>query len=313
MANSNVIITGAHGFIGRHVSRIFEREGWRVVGVDHTPWQQGKPSDWGIAQWLVGEITTDVLASLMIRPAAIVHCAGSGSVGFSYVEPVKDFKYNVETTINALEFIRLYAPNAVLIIPSSAAVYGLARKLPTPPDHPTNPVSPYGVHKLMTEMLCRSYQRHFDVTAVIIRFFSMFGEGQSKLLLWDACRKISSGKTEFFGSGDETRDFLHVEDAAALIKLAAIKAPRGEISVINGGTGKSVTVRAIIEELVQLLNCETIPVFNGQTRTGDPSHYLADISEPLRWGWRPAIKLPDGLKRYVEWWQRVDAARISMQ
>jgi len=313
MTNPNVIITGAHGFIGRHTSRVFEREGWRVVGVDQTPWRQGTPADWGIAQWHVGEVTTEVLTSLNICPAAVVHCAGSGSVGFSYVEPAKDFRYNVETTINALEFIRLYAPNAVLIIPSSAAVYGLAGKLPTPTNHPTNPVSPYGVHKLITEMLCRSYQRNFGLTAVIIRFFSVFGEGQRKLLLWDACRKISSGQSEFFGSGNETRDFLHVEDAAALIQLAAIQAPRGEINVINGGTGQSATVRAIIEELVKLLTCELIPVFNGQTRTGDPPHYLADISEPLRWGWSPSVKLQDGLRRYVEWWQRVNGSRTSVR
>jgi UDP-glucose 4-epimerase len=313
MTNPNVIITGVHGFIGRHTSRVFEREGWRVVGVDQTPWQQGTPADWGIAQWHVGEVTTDALASLKVCPAAVVHCAGSGSVGFSYVEPAKDFKYNVETTINVLEFIRLSAPNAVLIIPSSAAVYGLAGKFPTPTNHPTNPVSPYGVHKLMSEMLCRSYQRNFRLTAVIIRFFSVFGEGQRKLLLWDACRKISNGQIEFFGTGDETRDFLHVSDAASLIQLTAVKAPRGEISVINGGSGKSETIRKTIEELIQLLNYELIPVFSGQTRSGDPAHYLADISEAQRWGWNPLVKLSDGLRSYVQWWHQINGTGISVR
>ncbi len=92
----------------------------------------------------------------------------------------------------------------------------------------------------------------------------MFGEGQRKLLLWDASRKISGRQTEFFGSRDETKDFIHVEDAAALIQLDAMQAPQGEISVISGGTGQSATVRTNIEELVQLLNCELIPIINGR-------------------------------------------------
>jgi UDP-glucose 4-epimerase len=312
MDNSTVIITGAHGFIGRHCAKVFERAGWRVVGVDHTPWQKGDPADWGIAQWHVASVTTDVLTSLKVDPDVVVHCAGSGSVGFSYTEPGKDFKFTVESTSNILEFIRLHAPNVVFVIPSSAAVYGVAKELPTPTNHPTNPVSHYGVHKLMTEMLCRSYNLNFGLTAVIIRFFSVFGEGQRKLLLWDACQKIINGEGEFFGTGDETRDFLHVGDAAELIRLASSKAERGQINVINGGTGKSVTVRAIIEELVQLLNCELIPEFNGQTRTGDPLHYLADISDARDWGWKPSIKLKDGLRRYVDWWQRVDGSRTSL-
>ena len=303
MNSSSVIVTGAQGFIGRHVSRAFDREGWHVIGIDHSAWQQGKPADWGIAQWHLAEVTTDVLTSLNSCPAAVVHCAGSGSVGFSYSEPAKDFAYSVETTVHVLEFIRLYAPSAVLILPSSAAVYGLVRELPTPITHPTNPVSPYGVHKLVAEMLCRSYQRHFGVTVTVIRFFSVFGAGQRKLLLWDACWKISMGQTEFFGTGDETRDFLHVEDAATLIQIAATRAPRGEFSVINGGTGQVVTVRMVLDELFQLSNYTVSPAFNGQTKIGDPPHYLADISETLRWGWKPQIKLRDGLRRYVEWWQ----------
>ena len=129
-------------------------------------------------------------------------------------DPFADFQRTVGSTAALLEYIRVDCPGAALVYPSSAAVYGHAVQLPMQEDGPLRPVSPYGVHKKFAEDLIRSHCVMFGLRASIVRLFSIYGEGFRKQLLWDACRKLLAGEREFFGIGDETRDWLHVDDAS---------------------------------------------------------------------------------------------------
>ena len=284
MAN-RVLVTGAAGFIGRHVAKRFAEAGWSVMGIGHGTWSQEEARVWGLTEWHAADISFDALSSLGPSPDVIVHCAGSGSVGYSLTHPFQDFQRSAGTVAATLEYMRLRAPNARLIYLSSAAVYGQVDDRAILEHTPLNPLSPYGVHKTVGETLCRTYGVYFAVSSAVIRFFSVYGCGLRKQLIWDACNKVSGGDFVFAGTGGETRDWLDVRDAADLI-YHAVEYASPDRPVVNGGTGVSPSIRAVLEELFLGLGIQEKLMFSGIVRAGDPMHYKADVSAARRWGWK---------------------------
>lgn len=216
-------------------------------------------------------------------------------------EPYGDFNRTVVTTAAILEFIRVNCPEAVLVYPSSAAVYGVAARLPMLEDSALHPASAYGVHKKCAEDLVIGHARLFGIRSAIIRLFSVYGEHFRKQLLWDACQRICANETTFFGTGSETRDFLHVSDAAQLIVTSAIYASP-VCPIVNGGTGISASIKQVLTDLFDLLGRSDKPNFDGNQRLGDPRDYRADITRAREWGWSPKIALSEGLQGYVSWY-----------
>ena len=297
-----VLITGAYGFLGRYVARHYSGLGHYVVGIGHGSWSRAEWQQWGLAEWHTADITTESLVTYSGKPDVIIHCAGSGSVAFSVAQPQLDFGRTVAATSQVLEFMRLHVPHARLIYPSSAAVYGAAPVVPTSEESATHPVSPYGVHKLMAENLGAMYANNFKLTIKAIRFFSVYGQELRKQLLWDACSKRLRGVTEFPGTGQETRDWIHVSDAVKLIEILS-KATTTDYEIINGGTGTSVSVKDVLLELSANLNVGTPLGFTGQSRPGDPLHLVAQPSRAQGLGWYPQVSWQKGFADYVGWYQ----------
>jgi UDP-glucose 4-epimerase len=154
----------------------------------------------------------------------------------------------------------------------------------------------------MAEHLVGSYSRQFGTSATIVRLFSVYGPELRKQLLWDACRKFANRDHQFMGTGDEIRDWLHVKDASELLVTAAEHASP-ECPVVNGGSGKGITVR---EVLVHLGSCDlrfnSLPTFTGLQRPGDPTSYIADTEASMSWGWFPKISWEQGMREYAKWW-----------
>ncbi len=297
------LVTGAGGSIGRYTCAALAGAGWRVAGIGHGRLAPEDARAAGLDIWHEADVTLESLRAIDLRPAAIVHCAGSGAVGASIAAPHEDFQRTVATTAAVLEFARTGCPEAAIVYPSSAAVYGAAAKRPTGEDAPLEPASPYGLHKKIAEELIAMHGRAFGTRAAVVRLFSMYGEGFRKQLLWDACRRIRADETTFFGTGDETRDWLHAGDAAALL-VRAIDHASPQCPVANGAAGEPVSVRAVLAELFSLLGRRDAPAFRGTPRPGDPVHYHADIGRALAWGWRPTVAWREGLRRYAEWFAR---------
>jgi UDP-glucose 4-epimerase len=301
MKKKTVLVTGAAGFIGRYVAREFAEQGWHVAGIGRGDWLNW--SDYGLADWHRVDVNLDSLVEYACKPDAIVHCAGGSSVGFSVSHPAIDFELTVQTTSNVLEYIRLHSPATRLVYPSSAAVYGEVKTLPITEDAPLNPLSPYGLHKQMAESLCQLYSHQFGVSVAVVRLFSIYGAGLHKQLLWDACRKFDKGERDFFGTGEELRDWLHVVDVAKLI-LIAEKNASSQCSVINAGSGLGVPVFKILQHISEKFGSHLTPRFSSLPKTGDPSAYIADISKASALNWDPKIDWRDGISKYVEWYKQ---------
>ncbi len=307
MRETTALVTGAHGFLGRHVARGLAAAGWRVFGLGHGQWDEPAWRAWGLSSWTPGDVTRATLERLGADPALIVHCAGGGSVGHSFARPGDDFHRTVTTTVEVLEYIHECQPDCVLVYPSSAAVYGRVERLPITEQTPGNLVSPYGLHKRMAEDAVICHAHNFAIRAAIVRFFSLYGPELRKQLFWDACERLRKGERRFFGSGEEIRDWLHVGDAVELLRLAADHAST-ECPVVNGGFGEGIRVREALRLLCEAHAMDGQPEFGGTPKRGDPDHYVADIQRARAWGWQPRIPLRQGLAEYVDWYRARDVS-----
>jgi UDP-glucose 4-epimerase len=305
--NGTLIVTGARGFIGRTVCRYFGSQGFIVCGVGHGDVPVGELEGSGLASWRQGEVDFSNLDSIFAAHgpvAGVVHLAGGASVGVSLRAPLEDFNRTCQTSVQLLDWIRQRSPHTPVLFVSSAAVYGATHNGAIREDAPTLPESPYGTHKLVMESLCRSYAHNFGLRAVILRLFSVYGEGLRKQLPWDTCSSLArSGLARLGGTGREIRDWIHVADAAELIRLALTQASE-RCPTMNGGTGQRTLVREFAEEIAALWGNGARIEFSGEQRAGDPDSLLADTQRSIGIGFEPKIDLRSGLRRYVDWFRR---------
>jgi len=297
------LVTGANGFIGRYVARHLHQQGWFVQGVGHGDWSIEEARLWGVSSWLKHDISLISLREHADKLDLVIHCAGSGSVAASMNAPYVDFQKTVGSTMEVLEYVRTESPDALVVYPSSAAVYGACEQMPLKQDRQLRPLSPYGQHKVIAENLIKEYSSIYGLNAIIVRLFSVYGRELRKQLLWEACSRLRKGDNIFFGTGNETRDWLHVNDAAGLLVSAAAHASK-ECPVINGGSGIATTNRELLTLITQFISEAQRPEFNNQVRDGDPQHYHADMSAVADWAWTPAITLAEGLADYMAWAQK---------
>ena len=166
------------------------------------------------------------------------------------------------------------------------------------------PASPYGYHKKIAEDLCQSYSEKFGLQVAIVRLFSVYGNGLKKQLLWDACNKIKTSNSEvtFWGTGDETRDFIHVEDVARLFDL--LLSPQHKFIIVNGGSGTKHTIKEAVELIRINLSKDVKIDFNNQVNIGNPLYYWADMERMDDLNFSCETSFEDGLKKYVQGFER---------
>jgi UDP-glucose 4-epimerase len=281
-----VVILGSGGFIGYNLILYFQNQGNEVTTINK--------SDFSYPNKLIAAFqVSDV----------VVNCMGSANVGFSYSNTLNDFESNVVVVGKILEILREHnLKNVKFINLSSAAIYGNPSSLPIDPTHRPLPLSPYGYHKFMAELLLKEYSQCFGLKTLSLRIFSAYGNGQRKLLLWDLHQKIQSTKDEIilFGTGNESRDFIHVDDIAQQILLAINYADfNGE--ALNVANGTEVKISEIVELYQKYYPTKFVYRFNGEVRLGDPLNWLADISTMKKWGYKQSVMLQKGIDNYLKY------------
>lgn len=294
------LVLGASGFIGSHIADKFLACKHEVIGVDvmtanrhHTPGYRH----------FAGAITVELLQLLFTqnRIDTVIFAAGRASVQASFQSPVTDHQENVMAFLLVAEAVRIYAPNAFLILLSSAAVYGNPSSLPIHENDLKQPISPYGFHKIQAELIAQEYATCFQLRISALRLFSCYGEGQRKLLLWDLCKKLEQpGPLVLKGKGNESRDFIHVEDVASFSLHLALTPPQG-FAIFNVASGKETSIREIAEKLVEHIDHNRTIQFEGKENTGNPDNWRADIEAMKNTGFIPSVTLEEGLRRYAHW------------
>ena len=153
----------------------------------------------------------------------------------------------------------------------------------------------------MAEQLCNYYNRVHGYHIRSVRIFSAYGSGLRKQLLWDIYQKYqNTGKINLFGTGEETRDFIHVSDILRALEL--ILAYEGPEEIFNVANGEEVSIRELAETYAQILGeSKDIVTFNGETKPGDPKNWRADISLLKKLGYEKKMDLAEGISDYVNW------------
>lgn len=307
-----ILVTGSNGFVGGSFGRFAAREGHDLLGV-------GRASQPEVG-WPGGYTQADVASSDLSKligsfaPDVVLHAAGTASVGASLKTPLDDLRAAVLTWANVLDSVRRSGARSLMLFSSSAAVYGNAGTLPIGEDAPVLPVSPYGFHKAACELLAREYADCFQMRVVICRLFSIFGEAQRRLLVWELYRQLAGDATVAWleGTGRETRDYLQVDDAcAAMLELAEVFASEpdsgavGRCTTVNVASGEETRVLELAEQLRALVAPGKEVLYRGHARAGDPPRWQADTTllRALAPRWRPQ-PFRERLARCVAAWQK---------
>ncbi|MFN0159987.1 MAG: NAD-dependent epimerase/dehydratase family protein [Burkholderiales bacterium] len=309
------LVTGARGFVGRHLCRALRGAGHEVFGLGHGAWDAADRAAWGLSDWINAEVSAanlDAAAARNGRPEAILHLAGGSAVGPSFQTPGEDFRRSVAATADLLEWVRLHAPETAVVLASSAAVYGRGHAGPIAEGAACRPYSPYGFDKRMAELLMESYAHSFGCRTAIVRLFSVYGPELRKQLLWDACVRLSStsGALQLGGTGDELRDWIHVHDAGRVL-TAALGIASDRCPIVNGGTGIGTCVRDIAHLLCSAWRNDSGTTFSGERRAGDPESLVADPSFLSSIGVTEMIDWRAGVTAYAEWFRGARGRYVS--
>jgi UDP-glucose 4-epimerase len=246
-----------------------------------------------------------VARKVTVGAEVVVHLAGNTGVAPSVEDPISDCSKNVIGTLNYLEPARLNGVRRFVFASSGAAVGDH-----TPPIHEElapHPVSPYGASKLAGEVYCSAYARSFGIETVALRFGNCYGplSSHKSSVVAKFLREAFSGKPwEIYGDGEQTRDFVYVEDIVGAIMLAA-NADRVGGEVFQIATNAETTVSELATKLGQILRSYNInppAVSFARPRVGDVKRNYSDTSKArARLGWSPRVSLDEGLKHTVRW------------
>lgn len=299
-----VLVTGGAGFLGSHLVGLLLAANHAVTILDNfttEPAQSVSPP----ARLIVHDIRAPLDSAFAeSRPDVVIHLAAQVSVPQSVADPTEDAAINVTGYVNLLQTAARFHVRKVIMI-SSAAVYGQPATLPLQEDAPLAPLSPYGLSKMVGELYTRLLCDQYGMTYTILRPANIYGPGQTSggdgAVIPSFLERFTRGLDPVIhGDGQQTRDFIYVEDMAHAI-VAALE--RGDGCTLNVSTGEAVRVLDVWKALARLVGWQRDPQF-GPGRAGDIKHSVMDSSAARKvLGWRPTVSLSDGLARTVAWWQ----------
>ena len=310
-----ILVTGSNGFLGSSLGKLAARDGCEVLGIGRS----SQPILGWTGKYLQQDVAYSDLSAIIndFAPDAVLHAAGTASVGLSFTAPLDDLRGAILTWANTLDGVRRSRQRPILLFPSSAAVYGNPPKLPMGEADAIAPLSPYGFHKAACELLAREYAECFGLDIIVCRLFSVFGVAQRRLLIWELYQQlVRSDEVWLQGSGTESRDYLDIEDIwTALFQLLRDSGQTrrgGEYQVLNVARGEEIIVGDLAQELRRLIAPEKSIHYHGFERPGDPRRWCADLARlhSLLPDWRPK-PLATSLSRCVAAWQEEGKAPPS--
>lgn len=314
-----VLVTGADGFIGSHLTQALLDEGCEVRALclynsfGTLGWLEGlsHPN----LETVLGDVRDPDLCREICRGVdTVFHLAALIAIPYSYIAPDSYVDTNIRGTLNMLQGAKAAGVDRI-IVTSTSEVYGTALTVPITESHPRQPQSPYSATKIGADALALSFHAAFELPVVLARPFNTYGPRQSaRAIIPTIITQIASGRREIkVGDLTPTRDFNYVTDTAAgFIALAKAKGVEGR--EINIATGIEVTMQQTLETIADLMGADV-------TWVTDPERIRPSASEVRRLcgdstlmrqltGWSPRYNLREGLAKTIEWF--TDPANLAL-
>ena len=311
MRESRILVTGAGGFIGSHLTEQLVRQGKLVRAfvhynsAGHRGWLEESPVASDI-EFAKGDIRDfDAVCRATQGCSVIFHLAALVGIPYSYVSPQAYLRTNIDGAFNVLESARAASVER-LVLTSTSEIYGNAREIPINELHPVNCQSPYAASKAAADQLGLSYQRSFGVPVTLVRPFNTYGPRQSlRAVIPTIIAQLLSGDSAIdLGSPDPRRDFTFIEDTVAgFLAVSAADSLIGE--VVHIGSGTDVSVGELASQLGRLTG-RAFKLKLDQSRVrpaaSEVDQLVCDSGKlRLRTGWQPVVTLEEGLRRTIQW------------
>lgn len=310
-----ILVTGAAGFIGFHVARLFLEKGWQVVGLDNFndyydvrlkearhDRLQAYPAYKGVRVDLCNRGSVMELFAEM-RFDAVIHLAAQAGVRYSIDHPFAYLDSNLTGFLSILEAVRHNGPQR-LVYASSSSVYGGNTKLPfAETDNVDSPVSLYAATKRANELIAHTYTHLYNIQTVGLRFFTVYGPwGRPDMAMWIFADKIRRGESiPVYNYGNMKRDFTFIDDITRGVYAAATAADLDKYEIFNLGNHRCEELLDLISEIERALGREArkelLPMQSGDV----PATYAEVELAHKKLGYEPVTPITDGVPRFIEW------------
>jgi len=302
-----ILLTGGAGFIGSWVSDYYLQNGHEVIIIDNlsTGLRDNVPSK---AEFIEGDIRDMVLLEKIfndIKPEIVNHHAAQINVRVSVDDPQLDASVNIVGTLNILENSRKMGVHKVIFSSTGGAIYGEPEQIPADESTKQEPLSPYGTSKLCVENYLKYYKKVYGLNYTALRYSNVYGQRQNPHgeagVIAIFCTNILNGSScKIFGTGEQTRDYVHCEDVARA-NVLCLTSPDG---IYNIGTSVETSVNSIVESLKQITEKE-FEVEYLPKRIGEVDRISVDNSFARReLNWSPETDFYKGLEKTWEWFSK---------
>jgi NAD dependent epimerase/dehydratase len=315
-----VLVTGADGFIGSHLTEMLVNQGYHVKALS----QYNSFNNWGWLEnvnckkdieILTGDIRDSHYCKTISRNVEIIfHLGALIAIPFSYLAPDSYVETNIKGTLNICQAAK---ENGIsrLIHTSTSEVYGTAQYVPIDEKHPLHAQSPYSATKIAADAMVTSFYNSFELPVTIARPFNTYGPRQSaRAIIPTIITQIASGKKEIkLGDTSPTRDFSYVEDCCrGFIMLAESEKTIGE--TINIGSNSEISIADVLKLIKELMSSDVTFVNDEQRERPKKSEVFRlwcdnkKINELV--GYKPQVNIQDGLKKTIDWMVRPENLKI---
>lgn len=301
-----ILVTGGAGFIGSHVADRFIREGHEVHVIDNltSGMRENVPEDAVFHELDITSADTTRLVENE-RYEAIAHLAAQIDVRKSVADPAFDAEVNVVGFLRLMEAARRSGLRKVIFSSTGGAIYGEPEWVPQDESHRLAPLSPYGLSKLTAEQFLSFYQRTYQIDTVALRYANVYGprqqsHGEAGVIAIFAGLLLDQRSPKIYGDGEQTRDYVYVEDVVEANYLALDFNGSGTFNV---GTGVETSVNTLFGHLRRQIAPHIDAVYE-PPRAGEQLRSVLSFRKAAsELGWRPRVSLPVGLKSTVEWFK----------
>ena len=300
------LITGGCGFVGVNLGRLLVSKGWSVAAYDSLVTGIREDAEAAGMELVLGDVRDrERLIAAAADSDFIVHLAAHTSVIDSIQDPAHDVDVNVTGTLNALLAARAADVDG-FVFASSNAPLGDA-EMPLREDRVPAPVSPYGASKLSCEALCSAFGGSYDLPTTVLRFSNVYGPysyHKGSVVALFLKRLLDGESLVIYGDGQQTRDFVHVDDIAQGIVAALESGLRGETFHI--GTGVETSINELTQMIVDAFPGRSVDIEHRPVRAGEILRNYSDITKAREMlAYDPKVELADGLRSTKDWFTKV--------